>query len=85
MVKAITLSRFQNFDMNYFWKGDLLSHWSSLGLVDLFILIYIVLLATFIFVTNRLFVGKYSFAQRKHCMDYVELGITVGKKTMSDV
>jgi hypothetical protein len=36
---------------------DLLDHWSSLGLSDLFILLYIGLLVLGIVVSNRLFAG----------------------------
>lgn len=45
--------------MTYFWNGDFVSHWSSLELADLLTLLYIGLLALFVFVTNRLFVGKF--------------------------
>ena len=38
---------------------NLKSHWSSLGLIDLLVLVYIFLLALFIFAANRLFVGKF--------------------------
>ena len=51
----------QNFSMTFFWGENLLSHWTSLGLADLLTLLYIGLLALFIYVTNRLFIGKLVF------------------------
>ena len=39
--------------------ANLKSHWSSLDLIDLLILVYISLLALFIFTANRLFVGEF--------------------------
>ena len=57
------MEMFQNFSMSYIWDADIWSHWSSLELVDLLTLLCIGLLALFVFVTNRLFVGKFSSSQ----------------------
>ena len=53
------MEMFQNFSMSYIWDADIWSHWSSLEVVDLLTLLCIGFLALFVFVTNRLFVGKF--------------------------